>query len=125
MNKKEFDFIFGDLKNFSFSTSKVKYNLKKNNKEYEIEMALPGINKKDLNIEIVGNNIEISYEKTKSMEQTDTQYTFKSIENNSFTKEFSMPKDVDVKNIESSYKDGILSVKIPRSEENIKKIEIK
>jgi len=97
-------------------------------KEYNIKLELPGVDKKDISIEIVDSSMIIRGEKR--FESSQENKNFYKIERSygSFQRVLNLPEDCETDKIESSYNNGILSITIPKKElqkTNIKQIEIK
>ena len=101
-------------------------NVKEDEKSFIIELAVPGIKKQDLNIELDNNKLSISNEKESSKLEEKEKYTRREFVYSKFQRTFNLPKNVDEKNIAGDYKDGILTVTIPKIKERnlTKKISI-
>lgn len=80
-----------------------------------IKMALPGVKKEDISIEINADMITIKGG-SKREEEDSKRYYFKSLETH-FEQCFNLPAVVDADKAEANYSDGILSVKLPKAEE--------
>jgi len=96
-------------------------------KEYIIEIEIPGIEKKDIKLEVTSKGIIIKAQKgNEKKEQQGNSYNYES-SSMKFYKAFTLPEDSDTKNLEASYKDGLLKIIIPKSLESQKKkfIQIK
>jgi HSP20 family protein len=85
-------------------------------KSYEVNAALPGMNKEDIKIDLHEGKLSISGErkfvnedKTKTYHTIETQY-------GSFFRSFYLPEDAASEGIEAEYKNGILTVLIPKDE---------
>ena len=95
---------------------------------YIIRGDLPGILKKDVNIEVNENILTISGERKNDYNDKKNQYNYSGIDYGKFSKSFNLPDDVKYDKINASMKDGVLSLKISRVEavkQEIKKISIK
>jgi HSP20 family protein len=123
------DFLGGDLSDW-FTTNVAKkegsvpaVNLKETDTEYIIEMAAPGMDKKDFSINLEDGVLIIHSERKEAIEEKeDDGYFRKEFNYQSFERCFRMPeKDINVEKIDAIYKDGILKVKLPK----IKKEEVK
>ena len=102
-------------------------NVKENDTAYELEVAIPGFNKEDINIEVKENTLSISSSHKENHEETEKgKYRRREFSFRSFKRLFHLPKTVNKESIRADYKDGILNVNIPKMEkvEDIKKIEI-
>ncbi len=99
--------------------------LVENDKNYFISVDLPGMKKEDIKIEVLENSLVISGER-QSEQRTDTDNYQRSEKiYGSFRRSFSLPKAVDIENIQALHEDGVLEITIPKTQEvKSKKIEI-
>ena len=90
-------------------------NISETEKEYHIELAAPGLTKKDFKIENDNGMLTISAEKEEKSESkngfTRTEYSF-----NSFSRSFTLPDNSKPENINAKYEDGILKLTVPKKE---------
>lgn len=94
-------------------------NIRETNDSYEVEVAAPGMAKKDFKIQLDGNTLTISSEKTSENTQSkeEGRYYLKEFSYQSFYRNFQLQKDVvDVDNIKAGYEDGVLKLHIPKQE---------
>ena len=135
----EFDKLFDSLKR-SLSTDwtgdsllksewlKPSLDVASDDKEYSIKVELPGIDIENICIEYSENTLKIKGEKHQEKEEKDKDFYHMERSYGSFQRILDIPEDADSHNITSSYKDGVLSIKIPRKElpqKEKKTIEIK
>ena len=78
--------------------------------------------KKDLKIDINEDVLTISSETKNETEESNDGYKRKEFSYSSFCRSFYLPENVNRDKIEASYKDGILSVELPKMEEEKNKI---
>jgi len=71
-----------------------------------IELATPGVGKEELNIDIDDGRLTVSFRQ----EEGDEKHSFQ----RAFKRSWTLPKDVDVDNINADYADGVLAVSIPK-----------
>ncbi len=110
-----FDEFFQDNWNINVSPNSLynpSFNLKENDKEFILEFAVPGKNNKDFKIEI--DNLVLSISTQINKETSDYIYNIKEFEFSSFEKSFELPISIDVDKITSTYKNGILSIILPK-----------
>lgn len=90
-----------------------------------VRMALPGVNKEDIKITINEDNISIVGRSKKQEEEKDKKrkYYYKSMES-SFEQNFNLPTKVDSDRVEAEFKNGVLTVQLPKTDE-VKPREIK
>ena len=94
-------------------------NIKETAENYEVEVAAPGMSKKDFKVELDGNMLTISSERTNQREsKEDEKYSRKEFSYQSFQRTFNLPKEVvDADKIQAKYSDGVLHLLIPKKEE--------
>jgi HSP20 family protein len=112
--------LFAGLSNRSASMPAV--NIKEDEKKYSLELAIPGINKNDLKIDMKEDVITISSEMKKESEENNDSYKRKEFSYSAFSRSFYVPENVNKEKIEASYKDGVLSVTLPKEDEEKSKI---
>ena len=98
--------------------------------QYLLEIAVPGMDKKDFEIEIQNDLISISSISKQEKEVKDNlNYNRQEFNYNSFHRTFSLPKEVDQSKIKANYSNGILTITLPKLKEVISKskklIEVK
>jgi HSP20 family protein len=98
-------------------------NVSKNDKDWLIEMQVPGFRKEDIKIQIENDYLIVSGE----IKNESKNYTFREFKNEKFSRKFILPKNISDDDIKAECKDGILTIQIKEKiEENKKKyIEIK
>ena len=104
------------------SSSMPAVNIREDEKKYSLELAVPGIDKKDLKIDINEDVLTISSETKNETEENKEGYKRKEFSYSSFCRSFYIPENVDRDHIEANYKDGILTVGLPKQEEEKSKI---
>jgi HSP20 family protein len=102
-------------------TSKVPAaNITEHEKSFSLDLAAPGLEKDDFEITIDNQQLTISCEKEHKTEETKDEYTRKEFSYESFSRSFVLPDSVNSDGIEASYKDGVLTVELPKKETAIK-----
>lgn len=94
--------------------------------EYLVKLELPGVNKDDVGITVESNILTIRGEK--KFEKDEKKDNFHRIERTygSFERSFTLPSTIRTDKIDAVYKDGILTVSLPKAEEaKPKQIEVK
>jgi len=107
------------MNNFSSTnTSLPAVNVKETDDDYFIEVAAPGMKKKDFKINYNNNVLTISSEREEEKEDKNDNYSRREFSYQSFQRSFTVPQQsVDGDKIEASYNDGILNIKLPKREE--------
>ena len=107
------------LTNFSDTNTTIPaVNIKETSDNYEVEVAAPGMTKKDFRVQLEGNSLTISSEKTTTkQEKEDVRYSSREFSYQSFSRTFNLQKDVvDTERIQAKYEDGVLHLLIPKME---------
>jgi len=105
------------------------YNIVKTGENtYDVELALAGFNKKDIEVEYKENMLTVKSKKQDKQEETDEDgnVIHRGISKRMFSKSFTIANDVEVKGAE--LKDGLLKVSMERiipEHKKAKSIEIK
>jgi HSP20 family protein len=97
-------------------------NIREDEKNYILELAVPGIDKKDLKIDINEDVLTISSETRNEVEENKDDYRRKEFSFSSFCRSFYIPENVNRDKIEANCKEGILTVGLPKQEEEKNKI---
>ena len=93
-------------------------NIKESTDEFEVELAAPGLEKKDFNIELNNDMLTISSEKKIENEiKEGQQFARREFSYQSFSRSFTLPNTVDNEKIRARYENGILRVSIPKKDE--------
>jgi HSP20 family protein len=96
-------------------------NIKESAKEYAIDLAAPGLERKDFNVTVEGQILSISAEKSEEKEEKDTDYSRREFSYNSFCRTFQLPENSKADKIDAHYENGILKVIIPKKEITVEK----
>lgn len=110
------------------SQSVPRVNIVQNDDYTELRIAIPGLNKKDLNISINDNILMIQSLKEEKKEQTEGRaILLKEFDYANFKLEYKLSENVDMEKIDAKYDNGILTIKLPfmKEESMNKKIELK
>lgn len=104
-------------------------NVIEEEKVYRIEVAAPGLSKKDFNLEVEDDVLTISFEKKESKDDQQSNYLRREFSAQSFKRSFQLPDTIDQAGIQASHEAGILTVHLPKREEVLQKapkqIEVK
>jgi len=94
-------------------------NIKETSKEFMFELAAPGMERKDFNIELKNHLLTISAEKEEKKEEgkEKTDYWRKEYSFSSFTRSFTLPENIMEGNIDAKYENGILMIHVPKAKE--------
>jgi HSP20 family protein len=96
--------------------------------EVVVKAELPGMVKDEVEVNLSGSTLTIKGEKKKQEEVKDHDYYRCERSYGSFTRSFELPTEVKVDAVAASFKDGILEIRLPKTEEGKKKqvkVEVK
>ncbi|HLV14183.1 MAG TPA: Hsp20/alpha crystallin family protein [Xanthomarina sp.] len=102
--------------NFDHVISSPKINIKETSESFILEMAIPGIKKSDLNIDLDNDVLSISTEMKEETEHKEDNFTRREFGYSSFKRTFTLPETVDEAKIEAKHEDGVLSILLPKKE---------
>jgi HSP20 family protein len=91
-------------------------NVEETDKEYRIEVAAPGLDKKDLKIAVNDGVLTITSEKKTENEEKNDNYIRREFGYSSFSRSFTLPEGTDSDKISADHKNGILNITIPKEE---------
>ncbi|GAA4810321.1 hypothetical protein GCM10023330_16690 [Litoribaculum gwangyangense] len=118
-NLMRFDDIFND-DFFEDNSLMPAVNVIEHEKDFEIEFAAPGFNKKDFEVTIEDDVLHVSGEKEIEEEEKEKEYSRKEFNYRSFKRSMMLPPSVDLEqDVKATYKNGILKVKLLKSEETV------
>lgn len=108
----DFDSIIKLIDASSVSGYPVKNHLIYKNGTNEFQFAVTGFSKEDIDVKIENNYLIVSAKNTKE-EDDSVKYVIRKISQKSFEHKIKLSYKMDVDKIESSLKNGILSIKVP------------
>lgn len=94
-------------------------------KAFELQVAVPGMNKEDFKIDLNDNFLTISGERKFTSEKETNNFRSIETQYGTFSRSFAMPENVDAGKISASYTNGILNLVIPKDEKKTLKTTIK
>lgn len=105
-------------------------NIAENEKGFTIEVQAPGFSKDEFNLKIEGDVLTISGEHKSEKKEEDKKKNFsrKEFHHSSFSRQFTLPENIDVDNINAKYDNGILNIDLAKkaieNKNNIKSINV-
>lgn len=94
-----------------FKSTNPSANIIKNEDGFEINLAIPGFSKKDIAIELNENRLTIK--SNLESEKADVNFQLREFDYQSFSRSFSLSKDLNQDKIEANMEKGILKINIP------------
>ena len=101
-------------------------DITEDDKEYVIKADLPEVKKEDVKLTVQDDVMSISGERKYEKEEKGKKYHRVERAYGSFMRSFTLPEDADGGKVNAEYKDGVLNVRLPKSEKaKPKSIEVK
>lgn len=98
-----------------------KVNVKETNDKITVQAELPGIDEKDVNVELDESSITISGERKEEKEEKKKNWLRREQRYGSFSRTFTLPSEIDPDKAKATYKKGMLNVDLPKKEVSKKK----
>ena len=89
-----------------------------NDENIVIKAELPGIDKKDITVDVKGRVLTLKGERSSDNEVKKEKYYRRERTFGRFERVFTLPADVDPDKVKADYKDGVLKINIPKPEEH-------
>lgn len=105
------DFVGSD-----FVNNQPSVNILESEKAFNIELAAPGLEKKDFHLKVEEDQLKITFEKKTKEESEGKKFTRREFSYNSFERTFNLSDNVDKNKISASYENGILNITITKKE---------
>ncbi|HXP48935.1 MAG TPA: Hsp20/alpha crystallin family protein [Bacteroidia bacterium] len=91
-------------------------NVTETAKEFKVEAAAPGLEKKDFKVEVENGILTISSEKQEEKEEKDKNWIRKEFSYNQFSRSFQLPDNTITDKIDAKYENGVLKISLPKKE---------
>lgn len=111
------DWLGGRTGSFVTPSKSPAVNIIEQDRSFNIEVAAPGYEKADFQLELDNETLTLKVDKEENNEKEQEHFTRKEFSVISFERSFKIPKSVDTSKIEATYNDGILVVTLPKKEE--------
>lgn len=85
--------------------------------DFTIEVAAPGLTKKDFNIDLENNMLTISSEKKEEKKEDDKKFRRREFSYTAFKRSFTLPNSIEADKIKAKHDNGVLKIEIPKKEE--------
>lgn len=103
-------------------------DLEATDKEYTISVELPGVEANEVKLELVNDTLRVSGEKKQEKEEKEKDFYRMERSYGSFQRVLSLPEDADQENIKAVFKNGVMTITLPRKSlalSEVKQIEVK
>lgn len=120
-NRMDFPHFFNDVFDNFLKEEKVNWmpsvNIIERENDFKIDLAVPGMDKKDFNIEVENGMMIISGERKEEKREEKDKVTKREFHYGSFKRSFTLPENVNAEKINANYNNGGLTVSIAKKEE--------
>lgn len=125
MLRREMDHFFDDLVPFSWNRDQSDETLRtwmpsaditEDEKEYQILMDIPGMDKNDIKINIQDGRVSVTGERKTEEKKEKADYVRQERYYGSFFRSFKLPDKIKEDDIQASFKEGVLKLLIPKAE---------
>lgn len=106
---------FGEREALSIADWTPSCNVSETPEEYRIDAELPGVKQDDLDVNVEDRVLTLRGERREKKEDKQKKYHRVESSYGSFMRSFALPDDADADKVAAEYKDGLLSVRIPRT----------
>ena len=130
--QKEMNRLFDHFSENMFSLSPMRWNMpeisaaypkmdvSETDKEFKITAELPGIDEKDIDVSVSNDMLTIKGEKKAEKEEKKSNYYRMERSYGSFQRSIPLPTEVEKDQVQASFKKGVLSIMLPKSERAVK-----
>ncbi len=95
-------------------------NITESDKEYKIELAIPGYKKEEVKVHVENELLSISAEKKEEKSEENERYTRKEFTYGSFNRSFQLPKAANSDNVTAKIENGVLKLSVAKKDEAVK-----
>lgn len=117
MNKLFDNFFHGDVESEKSLNWYPVVDIKETKDDYIVAAEVPGISKDDIKINISENTLTIKGDKNEEKKEQDHNYHRIERRYGSFQRSFTLPNQIQGNKVKASYKDGVLTISLPKKEE--------
>lgn len=110
------DSFFNDAVASSKKRKHVLTNVLESDEDYKVELALPGYTKEDVSINVESDQLTIKGKKEDEKLDEKVKFTKREFRFGEFEKTFTLPDNIAVDKINATFKDGILTLVLPKKE---------
>ena len=82
---------------------------------YHLEAELPGLTEKDFTVNVEHNRLTIASRQEANDEREEDGYVIRERRSGAFRRSFTLPEDVDADAISATFKDGLLTLTVPKT----------
>lgn len=108
------------------ATQSLSVDLADHNESFEVTADLPGYDREDIDLSVADRTLRISAERDESTEEGEGNYLRRERRRQSLSRSLSLPEDVEEEEASATYRNGVLTVTLPKatSEDDSRNIDI-
>ena len=107
--------------NYVYNCRKPAVNVFETEKDFKLEMMLPGFSKEDVKISFQNELLTIKVDNKENKEENDYKFVRREFDVYNFEKQFKVPQSVNTTAIDARFENGILNIVLPKKEEVLEK----
>lgn len=113
---EDFDRVFGSLFDGEPRWAHTPaVDIREEDDKYVVEAELTGLTEKDIDVKVQDNLLTISSKKSDEKEQQKHGYLLRERRSSMFSRSFVLPKDADRERVAATFKNGLLTLDIPKT----------
>lgn len=90
-------------------------DVEENDKNFQITADIPGVDPKDVTVEIVGDTLQLHGQSSSEHRERKAQYYRLERQSGEFSRSFTLPPNLDTQNIDAEIKHGAITITIPKT----------
>jgi HSP20 family protein len=106
------DNFFDDVP--AWETRRPAVDVRENEKAYQMEVELPGLTEKDIEVKVEENLLTLSSKKDEKREEKQKDYLIRERRHTEFKRSFVLPEEISRDKIKAEFKNGLLTVMLPK-----------
>lgn len=110
-----FDSVFQNWGHPSYKLTTPHVDVQEKADAYHLEAELPGLTEKDFTVNVEHNLLTIASRQEQADEREEGGYVIRERRAGAFKRSFALPEDVDADRIGATFKDGLLTLTVPRN----------
>ena len=110
-----FDSLFGDWNRPAFATSAPRVDVREEADGYHLEAELPGLSEQDFTVNVEENLLTIASKREQESQREEQGYVIRERRGGAFKRSFVLPQDADAEQISARFRDGLLTVTVPKT----------
>jgi len=115
-----------DFKTMGIARFKVpEIEMREGENGYTVKIDMPGVDKNNISVDVIGNELRVKGEKKKEKEEKKKGYYYSERSYSGFYRSVLLPEDADPRGVEAEYKDGVLTLRIKKKEKKKKEEVLK